>query len=212
MLILLNGTSSAGKSSILTHLQRLIAAPCLNAGIDTFLFMLPERYLQPPLWNEVLGEAERAGAVGQVLFSGMHHSLAALVQRGNTVIADHVLVDPAWTAECAALFADLPAYLIGVYCPLEVVEQRERDRGDRTLGQARRQFARVHMHATYDFSVDTSLADAESCAKAIAAYVTSGVQPRAFQELRRNATAARRGSCPQSRPGSDHHKCAAAGE
>ena len=39
-------------------------------------------------------------------------------------------------SEGARLFAPLPAYFVGVHCPLEVLIQREADRKDRTLGQA----------------------------------------------------------------------------
>lgn len=184
MLIMLNGTSSSGKSSILARLQATLDGPYLEAGIDKFLFMLPGRYLAHPLWEQVLGPGSRAGPVGQTLFSGMHHALAALVRQGCDVLADHVLVDPAWTRECAALFADLPAYLIGVRCPLEVVEQRERERRDRTLGQARRQFGLAHAHGIYDLEVDTSQADAATCAAAILDYVKSGAPPTAFRRLR----------------------------
>ena len=45
-ILILNGASSAGKSSILAHLQRMLDGPryhgpFLNAGIDKFIFMLP---------------------------------------------------------------------------------------------------------------------------------------------------------------------------
>lgn len=45
VIIILNGTSSSGKSSILAHLQRMLEGPFLNAGIDKFIFMLPSAYL-----------------------------------------------------------------------------------------------------------------------------------------------------------------------
>ena len=133
-IILLNGASSAGKSSILAQLQRTLDGPFLDAGIDKFIFMLPGRYLNQPLWNEVLGKADEAGKQGHILFSGMHHALAAMAMQGNHLLADHVLVEKLWVEECARLFAGLPAYLIGVRCPLEVLEQCERERKDRTLG------------------------------------------------------------------------------
>ncbi len=184
-IILLNGTSSAGKTSILKELQRILPEPYLDAGIDKFIWMLPPRYLDRPLWDDVLGRAVEAGAMGHQLFSGMHHALAELSKAGLNVVADHVLVEPAWVTECAALLRDLPAYLIGIRCPLQVVEQRERDRRDRTLGQARAQFERVHQFCVYDFEVDTSTANVEESAQQIAAYVNSGVQPSALQQLHR---------------------------
>jgi chloramphenicol 3-O phosphotransferase len=183
-IIILNGASSAGKSSILAHLQHTLEGPFLNAGIDKFIFMLPSSYLNRPLWDDVLGKADQAGEQGHILFSGMHHALAALAQRGNHLLADHVLVEPSWVEECALLMADLPAYLIGVHCPLAILEQREVERKDRTLGQARLQFERVHRFTLYDLEVDTSLAPAEACAATIAAHLASGAAPMAFRRLR----------------------------
>jgi chloramphenicol 3-O phosphotransferase len=37
--IILNGASSSGKTSILTKLQTLLDEPYLNAGIDKFIWM-----------------------------------------------------------------------------------------------------------------------------------------------------------------------------
>ena len=45
--------------------------------------------------------------------------------------------------------------LVGLFAPLDVLEQRERDRGDREPGLARWQFDRVHRGLTYDLEIDT---------------------------------------------------------
>jgi chloramphenicol 3-O phosphotransferase len=183
-IIILNGTTSSGKSSILTHLQAMLDGPFLDAGIDKFIWMLPPRYLnERELWDTVLGHAAYAGPLGKKLFSGMHCALACLSQAGNHLLADHVLVEPAWVRECATLFHALPAYLIGLRCSLEVIEQRERDRADRTLGQARKQYPLVHAHGIYDFELDTSLAPPEECAAAIRDFLRSGAQPTVFKRL-----------------------------
>ncbi|MEE4194761.1 MAG: chloramphenicol phosphotransferase [Anaerolineae bacterium] len=184
-IIILNGTSSAGKTSILKELQRILPEPYMDAGIDKFIWMLPSRYLDRPLWDDVLGRAVEAGEMGHRLVTGMHHALAALSKSGLNVLADHVLVEPAWVKECAELLRDLPAYLIGIRCPLEVVEQRERSRRDRTLGQAGAQYEKVHQYCVYDFEVDTSTGSVEESAQQIAAYVNSDAQPFALQQLRR---------------------------
>jgi chloramphenicol 3-O phosphotransferase len=181
--IVLNGTSSSGKTTLLRALQTQLATPYLEAGIDKFIFMLPKRYLDWPLWDDVLGRASEAGEMGHTLFSGMHHAIAALARTGNNVLADHVLVEPAWVRECAELFAELPAYLIGVRCPLEVMNAREAARGDRTLGQAAKQFHKVHAHGVYDLEVDTSVLSVEECAAQIEAFVRNKA-PTAFARLR----------------------------
>jgi len=193
-IILLNGTSSSGKSSLLRELQRLLPEPYLDAGIDKFIWMLPGRYLNMPLWSEVFSyhypnpaDLEtftiQVGPLGQQLTSGMHHAIAALAAAGNHVIADHVLLDPVWLRECVSLWQSFRVYFFGVRCPLEVVEQRERNRQDRTLGQARAQFDVVHAHACYDGEVDTSLEDVQTCARRILDGMANQPVPQAFMRL-----------------------------
>lgn len=189
--IILNGTSSAGKSSLAKALQAQLADPYLHLGIDTIVFALPKRYLNPPLWHEIFqytwpepGVMEiEAGPMGHRLISGLHHTVAALAQAGNNVIVDHVLLDPGWVHECAHLLSGLPALLVGVICPLAVVEQRERDRQDRTLGQARAQFDKVHAHGLYDVTVDTSLAPPEVCAAQLSSQINSSARSAALAKL-----------------------------
>ncbi len=183
-ILLLNGTSSSGKTSLVHALQAILEPPFLDAGIDKFIWMLPERYLERPLWDQVLGWASHAGPVGHQLMSGMHQAIAALARTGNNVIADHVLVEPRWLEECAELFYDLPAYLIGVRCPLDVLEQREKARRNRTLGQASAQFDLVHVPGIYDLEVDTSIATPEECAQQIQRRVQDPAPPDAFKRLR----------------------------
>ncbi len=182
-IIILNGASSSGKTSIVKAFQALMEAPYIDAGLDRFLWMLPARYLERPLWDDVLGLAERAGDMGHQLVTGMHQSIAALSRSGLNVVADHVLVEEAWLRECAVLFADLPAWLVGVRCPLEVLEQREKLRRDRTLGQARLQHDPVHRHGIYDLEVDTSIQSPEECAREIKKRIENGIASCAFGSI-----------------------------
>ncbi len=183
-IILLNGTSSAGKTSVLRAVQASFSEPYLDLGIDKFIWAMPERYLDRPLWDDVLGLATQAGETGHRLFGAMHYAIAAAARQGMNVVADHVLVEPRWVAECTALFHDLPAWLVAVRCPLSVLEARERARKNRTLGQARAQFKLVHAHAVYDLEVDTSLMSPEECAQAIKGCLESGAPPTAFRLLK----------------------------
>lgn len=52
-LIVLNGTSGSGKTTIAGALRELFVEPFLHAGIDKFIFTLPRRYLHRPLWDSV---------------------------------------------------------------------------------------------------------------------------------------------------------------
>jgi chloramphenicol 3-O phosphotransferase len=183
-IIILNGASSSGKTSILKALQELLEEPYVDAGLDKFLWMLPERYLERPLWDDVLGLADRAGPLGHQLVSGMHQAIVALSLAGINVIADHVLVEPDWLLQCIRLFSPLPAFFVGVCCPLEILERREQLRRNRTWGQARVQYDLVHAHGIYDLDVDTSISSPEECARQIRGRIRSGEPPFAFKRLK----------------------------
>lgn len=188
--IILNGASSSGKSSIIKALQARLDVPFLDAGLDRFIWMLPKRYLDCPLWDDVLGLNTEAGLMGHRLVTAMHRAIVALSRAGSNVVADHVLVESAWVDDAAALLADLPAYLVGLRCSLEVLEQRERDRKDRTLGQARAQVTAVHKHVLsrggYDVEVDSSVESPETCARRIAEHVAAA-RPEAFRRIHETA-------------------------
>jgi len=181
-IIFINGTSSSGKTTLVKALQNRLSEPFLDMGIDRFIWMLPSRYLDHPHWDDILGKAVQSGHQGLILFSGMHHAIVAAAKRGNNIVADHVLVEKAWVDECASLFADMNAYLIGLHCPLKVLEQREIDRKDRTLGQARDQFSIIHKYVTYDLELDTSILTVNECAAKVIERVKT--LPQAFKKLK----------------------------
>ena len=89
-----------------------------------------------------------------------------------------------WWRDCAERFSELPAYLVGVRCSLEVLEQREKARRNRTLGQARAQFGVVHGLEIYDLEVDTSILTPEECARQIKALVEAGIPPNALKNIK----------------------------
>lgn len=179
-IIILNGASSSGKTSILKCIQDTFSEPFLDAGIDKFIWMLPKRFLDRPLWDDVLGLAIKSGENGRKLFNGMHHAIAALSLQGNNVVADHVLVEKAWWVECASLFHSLPAYLVKVYCPLEILVERERQRSNRTPGQAKAQYDRVHLYQACDLEIDSSQSSPQEGAEMIHTFIKSGIAPQAF--------------------------------
>jgi chloramphenicol 3-O phosphotransferase len=174
VIVLLNGASSAGKTTLAKALQRRRSDPLLAVGIDTVVFALPGRWLDPPGWHEVFrytGEGDSlaitAGPLGHRLVAGLHRMVAGLAGLGWDVVVDHVLLDPRWVRDAASTLAAYPLLSVGVHCPLDELVRRESVRGDRTLGQARAHFGSVHAHVGYDVEVDTCAADADECAAAI---------------------------------------------
>jgi chloramphenicol 3-O phosphotransferase len=182
--IFLNGTSNSGKTSLLKSIQDIFEEPFLDLGLDKFIYMLPRRYLKQPLWNEVLGKATSSGSMGNLLVKSMHRTILEVSSQGNNVVADHVLIEPKWVQECACMFFDRPAWLVAVRCPLTVVEERERKRKNRTLGQARAQYELVHKHVVYDIEVDTADQSPQECAEHIKDAIYHQVHPKAFTTIK----------------------------
>jgi chloramphenicol 3-O phosphotransferase len=87
-IIYLNGTSSAGKSSVARALQDRLDELYLHVQLDVFMQMVPL-----PQWERTGGMVMTAqpdhgihvdfGPVCQPLFLGFHRSLAALAAAGN---------------------------------------------------------------------------------------------------------------------------------
>jgi chloramphenicol 3-O phosphotransferase len=173
-IVLLNGVGSVGKSSIAKALQTMTAEPFLHVAMDAFLDMLPESSFGRPdgFTFETVQEdglpsvVITSGPVAERCFRGMRHAVAAMAALGNNMIVDEVMEAEQW-AEYQELLAAFEVHLVGVIAPLEVLEARERERGDRMIGLARRQYGRIHKGMTYDLEVDTSKATPAECAALI---------------------------------------------
>lgn len=173
-IVLLNGVGSAGKSSIARALQAVTADPFLHVSMDAFLDMLPEASFGRPdgLTFETVEQdgrpsvVIRSGPTAERALRGMRHAVAAMAAAGNDLIVDEVLIGPE-KAEYAVLLAPFRVFAVGVFAPLEVLEERERVRGNRMIGLARWQYERVHAGMTYELEVDTSRASPAECASLI---------------------------------------------
>jgi len=179
--VLLNGVGSAGKSTIARAFQKVAREPFLHVEMDAFLAMLPEACLDHPdgLSFETLTEDDRpavavaTGAVAERVLRGLRHAAAAMASQGNNLIVDEVIFGNEATAqgnpiaEYRALLAPYRLCVVGVFAPLEVLEAREAQRGDRHIGLARWQFGRVHRGMVYDLEVDSGSASPQACALAI---------------------------------------------
>jgi chloramphenicol 3-O phosphotransferase len=173
-IVLLNGVGSAGKGSIAKALQTMTSEPFLHVQMDAFLEMLPAAYQEHPVafTYETLQQdgkpavVIRTGPVGERLMRGMRHAIAAMAAQGNNLIVDDVMLGGA-AAEYAALLSAFEVFTVGIFAPLDVLEARERERGDRLIGLARWQYDRVHRNIEYDLEVDTSRATPMACAQLI---------------------------------------------
>ena len=178
-ILFLNGASSSGKSSIAKALQEILKEPCIHLCIDDYLGAF-----QKGLWDK----QEIVQPAWPNIIRGFHAAAAAIARAGNVVIVDDVLEkEPPWVENLLQLFDGLEVVFIGVHCPLEELERRESERGNRRAGMARLQFGQVHARAIYDVKVDTSVLSPEECAAIIVDYVNSGCYPMALEQLSERA-------------------------
>ncbi|HEY2048093.1 MAG TPA: hypothetical protein VGH03_02035 [Caulobacteraceae bacterium] len=161
--IILNGVGSVGKSSTARALQTLTAQPFLHMSMDAFIDMLPPRMLGDPdglVFESTVDEGVttvtiRTGPVFERVMSGMRRAIAAMAAQGANIIVDDVMLATE-AQEYRSLLADFAPKFVGLFAPLDLLERRERDRGDRMPGLARWQYKRVHQGVAYDLEIDTS--------------------------------------------------------
>jgi chloramphenicol 3-O phosphotransferase len=201
VIILLNGTSSSGKTSIAKELQRQLDKPFLHVGVDNFLEMVPEICFgvdpteddisSQGIYRKTVNDGNETwyeihvGQFGHQLMSGMRRAMAALAATGNNLIIDDVILYREWLEDYLLVLQKFEVLFVRVSCPLEVVEEREYERGDRMVGQAKGDFARVHTHQIYDLEVDTSVFSPAQSTQQIIRRLKEGPPPNAFGQLRK---------------------------
>jgi chloramphenicol 3-O phosphotransferase len=99
--------------------------------------------------------AIHTGPVLERALVGMRHAVAALADQGNDLIVDDVMLGEEHR-EYRTLLASHDLRFVGLFATLEVLEERERKRGNRELGLSRWQYGRVHNGLDYDLTLDTA--------------------------------------------------------
>lgn len=174
-IIILNGVGSVGKTATARALQEISILPFLRVSMDAFLDMLPPALLDHPdgLVFEAIEEhgmpsvAVRSGPVLARAMRGMRHAIAAMAGQGNYLIVDDVMTREGEDREYRDLLTGFEARLVGLFAPLDVLEARERRRGDRRIGLARWQYGRVHRGVAYDLTIDTATTTPKENARTI---------------------------------------------
>ncbi|MFI0721572.1 chloramphenicol phosphotransferase CPT [Streptomyces sp. NPDC021224] len=170
--IVLNGGSSSGKSSIARCLQEILPEAWLSVSVDTFVDALPPRLREG-------GEGLVIGPGGEVttgpafdeLDAAWLAGIAATARAGAHVVVDDVFLGgPRSRARWSRALTGLDVLWVGVRCAPEAATAREAARGDRTPGMAAKQAALVHEGVPYDLEVDTTSTSAADCARAVAEY------------------------------------------
>jgi chloramphenicol 3-O phosphotransferase len=175
-IILINGASSSGKSTLARAVQKQLNEPFWHLSIDH----LRESGVLPL-------DRVRAGdfiwkSMRPAFFQGFHNALPAVATAGNNLIVDHIVETPAWLKTLLGLLRPFDVYFVGIHCPLKELERRELARGNRRIGEARNDFETIHEFVTYDLELD-STSPAESNAATLIAAWTQRSEPLAFKRM-----------------------------
>ncbi len=179
--ILLNGASSSGKSTLARALQMALPEPFLNYSSDLLVDggILPQvdRITNDTHWSW--------NVLRPKFFQGFHRSIPALVSSGNRVVVEHVIEHESWLHELVQLLRTFSVFYVGIMCPLTEIESRERSRGDRYIGEGKSHIEDgVHTWSEYDLVVDThDLETNENVASILAALPLFKQDDSVFQRL-----------------------------
>lgn len=165
-IILLNGASSAGKSTLCKAIQQEMPKPFLHLSLDLFMFkstVLPSRrdVNGPFSWPQMK----------PVLIEGYFNCLAGMANAGNNVVADYIIESENQFLQLRKALKSIDVFFVGVHCPLPTLKSREIMREDRNIGDAEKDFAIVHRFSEYDFEVDSSCPPEENARQILAAWM-----------------------------------------
>ncbi len=167
-IIFINGVSSSGKSALAKELQKRLTGDFLHLQLDDFIGMLPRTDNLDLFY---------------VMVDGMNRSIAAMSDAKNNLIVDHVLVDKSWMDQCLDLLDGRYVLFVGLSCPLEELERRERKRDSRRQGFARAQIENIHKLKVYDVELDTHALSVKQCAEQVLDFYNTK-RPTAFDKMR----------------------------
>jgi chloramphenicol 3-O phosphotransferase len=196
-LVILNGGSSAGKTTLGKALQETMDQCYLLLGIDVFWFSLPPRQLdlnqvEPDYYSwDVTTEngleyfRVTPGPILDKAMRGRYLAIRQFLDLGFNVVADDVIWKREWLLEALDIFEGYRVYFVGVFVSDTEGARREMSRGDRHAGWDRGSARYAHHDATYDFSVDTTDQGPFQCALEIKRALANDARPKAFDEMRR---------------------------
>ncbi|MBR3505024.1 MAG: AAA family ATPase [Clostridia bacterium] len=156
MLILLNGPSSAGKSTIANELRRRLrphgADPAV-ISIDDYMKISTDE----EIWEDDVFE----------VMPDMCRDISAALRRGEWVIVDHVITSARIYDALLEAAAGFKMMTVLVTCRLETLLKREKERGNRFAGTAEASFQYLYPREGYDLRIDSEESGPAASAKKI---------------------------------------------
>ncbi|MCL2813602.1 MAG: chloramphenicol phosphotransferase CPT family protein [Oscillospiraceae bacterium] len=170
-IIYLEGVSSSGKTTLARTLQTRLPEPFFLLSGDMFWEMSPNNGIKPTIYES------------NVIFSKVdlitRNTLKLFSDLGIDFIIDFVPVRGGFTK----ILYENPVLYVNVFCPIEELRRREKERGDRQIGLAESQLDEMFPQAEYDITVDTFNNTPEECADKIIELLDYPEKFTAFRNL-----------------------------
>jgi chloramphenicol 3-O phosphotransferase len=204
-IIFLNGTSSAGKTTLAHALQAALPEFYQHMALDQFRDGMPDKYrglnspdgttgaeglnVVPVVNDPHCHTAVQFGATGKQMLSGMRRGIAAMARAGINVIIDDIILEAEFLEDYLQTFSGLYVLFVGVKCPQQVIQGRESARPGRFPGTAIGHLNVCHAHGIYDVEVDTASDLPPICAQKVIEFMHTR-SPGAFNTLNQSANKA----------------------
>jgi len=180
-IIYINGPSSSGKTTLAQALQQALEQPFLHIGIDRVIGMMPAKINDwegnsVPLgfsWKEAIDETGQAvyeiqaGPFAKRMDATFKELVLTMARMNHYILIDDVAFGHEDVSKWEAALKDYKVLWIGIHTPLALLEEREKQRGNRRLGSARGQYFKVHKGVKYDLEFDTSKTPMEAIVQQI---------------------------------------------
>lgn len=165
-IVLPNGASRGGKSTLARAVRARSRRPFWHDSIDHLNAgdVLPRETID-------LGEFEWSSP-RQAFFEGFHRSIPAFAEAGNNLLVEHIIEERRWMDRLLLLLEPYDVFVVGLHCPMEELERREIERGDRRIGEARSDSAITHAFGTHDLELTTTLPVVDQATALLSAWET----------------------------------------
>ena len=154
--ILLNGPSSAGKSTLSKELQKRLREKNKESviiSIDDYMITDPKETIYEDDVFEIM--------------PAMCRDLKEAVRAGKIVIMDHAITSERIFEAFLDAAKDANALTVKVVCDIDVLRQREKERGDRCPGSAEASLKYLWPKEGYDLCIDNGKVSAVENAEII---------------------------------------------
>ena len=155
--ILLNGASSSGKSTLAKSLQNHIKdykkQEYIIISIDDFLDMT----INKPVYEDDVFEISHL----------ICQKVLNILKIGHGVIVDHVITSERIYKQLTETLKEYALIMVQVTCPLNELEKREKKRKDRYIGSAKASCEYLYPQKGYDLTLNTLELSPKECSKKI---------------------------------------------